>query len=123
MKVAIVGSRDYADVAAVRAYIRALPSGTVVVSGGASGVDTVALQEARRCKLGTHVFDADWAQYGKRAGAMRNQQIVDAADRVVAFWDGVSKGTKITIDMAKRAGKPLEVITPMTLPPNNKAER
>lgn len=113
MKVAIVGSRDYPDLDAVRAYVRALPLGTVVVSGGADGVDKEAVSEARsRFGMGWQEFLPNWAKYGARAGAVRNAEIVAFADRVVAFWNGTSKGTKITIDMARRAGKPCEVVTP-----------
>ena len=123
MKVAIVGSRDWPSREAVTRYVLALPNDTVVISGGAPGVDRIAEKTARVIGLKVEVYPADWFKHGKRAGALRNQQIVDAADRIVAFWDGISKGTKITIDMAKRAGKPLEVITPMTPPPNNDEER
>lgn len=111
MKVAIVGSRDYHDWAKVREYVRALPFGSVVVSGGARGVDRIAENEARRHGIATEIFPADWQGLGKRAGFVRNQEIVDAADRVVAFWNGVSRGTAHTIELARMAGKPLEVIT------------
>lgn len=57
-------------------------------------------------------FPADWEAHGKRAGFIRNQQIVNYADRVVAFWDGESKGTKSTIDMALKAKKRLDVVFP-----------
>lgn len=112
MRVAIVGSRFYPDLDAVRQYARTLPAGTVVVSGGCHGVDREAATAARFAGLEVVEFNPDWDLHGKRAGAIRNQQIVDACDRVVAFWDGISKGTKITIDMAKRSGKSCEIITP-----------
>jgi len=54
-------------------------------------------------------FTPEWDKYGKRAGAIRNQEIVNEADTIIAFWDGQSKGTKITIDMALKAGKPLDL--------------
>lgn len=43
------------------------------------------------------------------AAYVRNGYIVDFADRVVAFWDGKSKGTKNTLTLARRAGLPVEV--------------
>jgi len=72
------------------------------------------LMQPRRCENGkaAPVDRADWQQYGRRAGAIRNRRIVAAASRVVAFWDGASKGTSITIDMARELGKPVEVIGP-----------
>lgn len=109
-RVAVVGSRDFGDWNAVRAFIRTLPAGTTVVSGAARGVDSVAAECARACKLAVLEFPADWVEYGRSAGFRRNQQIVDAADRVVAFWDGQSKGTAHTIELAKKAGKPVEII-------------
>lgn len=109
MKVAIVGSRDYGNLEAVRAYVRGLPKDTVIVSGGARGVDSVAEQEARRCGLEVLIFPAEWGKYGKSAGYRRNVDIVTAADQVVAFWDGVSRGTKHSIDLARAQGKLLEI--------------
>ena len=57
-------------------------------------------------------YPADWKQHGKAAGMIRNAEMVRAADWVVAFWDGKSKGTKNTIDTALRLGKRLEVHFP-----------
>jgi len=58
------------------------------------------------------VIRPDWATFGKAAGYIRNRQIVADADRVVAFWDGHSRGTKSTIGIANRQGKPVEVYRP-----------
>ena len=109
MWVAVVGSRDYPDWKAVREYVESLPEGTTVVSGGARGVDSWAERAALACGLDTRIFPADWDQFGKRAGFMRNEMIVECADLVVAFWDGQSKGTLHSINLAKRLGKPVEV--------------
>jgi len=111
MKIAIVGSRHYNNLDVVADYIRTWfkPDDTLL-SGGAFGVDAIAELIAKDCQLTTQIFKPNWDKYGKSAGAIRNQQIVEAADKVVAFWDGQSKGTKITIDLTKKAGKPLEVI-------------
>lgn len=108
-RVAIIGSRDFADLDAVRAFVRGLPVDTVVVSGGARGVDRVAAAEAQRCGLTIVVYRADWIRYGRRAGYLRNVSIVEHAERVVAFWDGASKGTRHTIEIARRAGTPVEI--------------
>lgn len=107
MKIAVVGSREYPDMEGVRRFIRALPKDVVVISGGARGVDSVAEEEARVQGLTVEIYPADWARYGRRAGYVRNKIMVDKADKVVAFWDGKSKGTKHTIDLARKASKPL----------------
>lgn len=124
-KVAIVGSRPPKRLASpaawaahlafmeqVREYVRALPKGTIVVSGGAEGVDQTAEREAKACSLNVEIFYPRWDLHGKGAGFARNKLIVFNAHRVVAFWDGVSRGTQHTIAMAEQMGKPLEVIRP-----------
>lgn len=111
MRIAIVGSRNYPDAKRVFEFVHELPPDTVVVSGGAGGVDTWAILQAKRDGLATKVYPADWGKYGMSAGFRRNQTIVDDVDCVVAFWDGVSRGTADTIAKARKAGKCVEVIT------------
>ncbi len=110
MRIAIVGSRNYNFLHQVRKFVRTLPQGTVVVSGGARGVDDIAEREAAKCGLETKIFPADWDRYGKSAGYKRNVQIVDYSDMIVAFWVAGSKGTRHTIDIAKDKNKFLMVI-------------
>jgi hypothetical protein len=115
-RVAVVGSRDYPDWRQVREYVESLPAGTVVVSGGARGVDAIAEKAARLAGLAVDVYPADWQTYGMAAGMIRNRQIVKNCHRVVAFWDGKSKGTKNTIDLAVAMGKPVTVFSPEYFP-------
>lgn len=61
-------------------------------------------------KLGMKVLKADWGKYGKAAGPIRNQEIVNVSDIVIAFWNKKSRGTKDTIDKALRGNKPVLVI-------------
>lgn len=113
MKIAIVGSRDYQDLGAIKeavAKIAANIPDAEIVSGGARGVDTIAVDEARRLGLKTKVFPADWDNLGKAAGYIRNEQIILYSDKVLAFWDGVSKGTKHSIDLAKKHNKQCVVL-------------
>lgn len=110
MKVAIVGSREYPHPEAVRRFVRTLDRhGVVVVSGGAPGVDRIAVDEAERRGIETLVIAADWVHDGRRAGLLRNHKLVAACDRVVAFWDGHSRGTEHTITIARQAGKAVTV--------------
>lgn len=106
MKIAVIGSRAYPDLGAVTAYVRSLPADTVILSGGAPGVDTSAASAAHQSKLRYTIFRADWATYGRAAGPIRNEQLVSEADRVVAFWDGQSPGTRNALSIAERLGKP-----------------
>lgn len=112
MRIAIVGSRDYPDRRAVEAFVAQLPADTIVISGGAPGVDTWADDAAHRRGLITVVFRADWDAHGRSAGFRRNVLIVDEADEVVAFWDGESRGTAHTIGIAHKHGKPVHVFQP-----------
>lgn len=113
-RVAIVGSRDYSDLDAVYRYVGTLPANTTVISGGAVGVDATAAGSARAHGLAVIEHLPDWKQYGKSAGFRRNADIVNDCDRLVAFQVAVSKGTQHSIDLARKAGKPVIVYTPDT---------
>ena len=49
-------------------------------------------------------------EYGKAAGMMRNKQMLDFADALVAFWDGESRGTENMLDIAANKGIPVRII-------------
>lgn len=111
--IAIVGSRASAQPERIRAYVNALPADTVIVSGGAVGADTVAADAARARGLQVIeyvVTPAEWRRLGKAAGMMRNVKIVNAADELVAFWDGVSSGTLDSIRKARKRGIRVTVV-------------
>lgn len=112
MNLAIIGSRNFSNLGLVADYVRRLPSDTVVISGGARGVDLTAAVAARSTGLTVREFLPDWERYGKSAGFKRNAQIVEAADRLVAFWDGRSRGTADTISKARDAGLIVTIIRP-----------
>jgi hypothetical protein len=79
---------------------------TLVIHGGARGVDSMAGAAAAQLKIPIRVFPADWKKNGKAAGPIRNQQMLDEGkpDLVLAFWDGKSRGTEHMIGLAKKAG-------------------
>jgi hypothetical protein len=110
MRVGIVGSRGFTAPDLVRAFVRSLPKDATVVSGGAQGVDSWAVGEAKILGLNYKEWPANWKQWGKAAGFIRNQTIVDDSDIVVAFWDGKSNGTADTIVKARKAGKATYVV-------------
>jgi hypothetical protein len=119
MRLGVVGSRTFNDYSYLHKKLTGLlwdlmepqtgelpPSAFSFVSGGARGADSIAAQWAKAWGYEMFVFPADWDKYGKSAGYRRNKDIVDYADIVVAFWDGKSKGTQHTIDLATKQGKP-----------------
>lgn len=77
----------------------------ILISGGAKGVDSIAEEWGRFRKLPIEQHKPDWAKYGKGAGIVRNKEMVLAADFVLIFWDGESKGTKSVIDFCEKQGK------------------
>ena len=81
-----------------------------VISGGAVGVDSCAADFAREKGIRLTVFLPQYDLYGRAAPIVRNKQIVDYADKVIAFWDGSSKGTLSVIKYAQSIGKECEII-------------
>ena len=80
-----------------------------VISGGARGADGLAARFAATHVIPLVVIAADWKRYGRKAGPIRNTEIVARADAVAAFWDGKSPGTRDTITKARNAGLRVEV--------------
>lgn len=111
--VAIIGSREYPDPDAVQRYVQRLGARTVVVSGLARGVDSLARRSALEHGLNVVDVPAIWKHHGRGAGFRRNRIIIDIATRVVAFWDGESRGTQHGMQLAREMGKPLEVYGPL----------
>ena len=106
MRVAVVGSRNLI-VDDLEKYIP--KEATIIVSGGARGIDSCARDYARKKGLIMVEFFPDYEQYGRRAPLIRNDKIVDYADLVIAFWDGKSHGTKYVIDKCNETNKKISV--------------
>ena len=107
MKLLIAGSRSITDID-ITPYI---PEGVeLIIAGAANGIDTLAEQYADKMRLSKYIMRPNYARYRRGAPIKRNYEMVDFCDRVLVFWDGTSKGTKHTIDYAKQAGKPIDVI-------------
>lgn len=80
----------------------------LIIHGGARGADEIADEWARERFVPTKVYIPDWQGQGKKAGILRNQQMLDEnpdIDLVIAFWKNKSKGTAHMINYAKKAGK------------------
>ena len=88
---------------------------TNVIHGGARGADSLADHAARRLGcFGVKEFPARWEVYGRAAGMIRNEQMLDQEpDLVVAFHEDLrrSRGTAHTVREARRRGIPVRVIT------------
>jgi hypothetical protein len=111
MKVGIVGSREFKNYELFSDVMKQYLSDiSWVVSGGAPGADSLAEKWAKENKKMLTIYPADWFNLGKRAGYVRNTDIVKNSDMIIAFWDGKSKGTKHTIGLAQKMGKECKII-------------
>lgn len=121
MRVLICGSREWNDWKAVVWTIKAAVArdtsrgeATTVIAGGAGGADSQAARFARGV-IDLEEYPADWAKYGKAAGPIRNQQMLDQGkpDIVFAFHDDLanSNGTGDMVRRAKAAGIPVYVVS------------
>jgi hypothetical protein len=107
MKLAIIGSRTITNLN-LDDYLPEKPD--CIVSGGAAGVDTAAWEWALRNHIEIIVHRPDYNRHGKWAALKRNDTIIQEADKIVAFWDGKSTGTRYVIEKARKLHKPVEVI-------------
>ena len=108
MKVAVVGSRALR----IEHLEKYLPENTTeIVSGGALGVDRCAAEHARKKGLKLTEFLPEYALYGKRAPLVRNIEIIEYADLVLAFWDGQSRGTAFVIRECQHRKIPIKIFT------------
>lgn len=113
MNVAIVGSRTFNDYELVISEILKLevPLEEIkIISGGAKGADTLGEKFADENLCEKLIIKPDWERFGRAAGMIRNKDIVECSDVVIAFWDGQSKGTKNSIDLAKKMNKKLIIV-------------
>lgn len=102
MKLAVVGSRGFSRLDLVKDWIlMEVPEGSLLVSGGAIGVDSVVTNLKTWCTKYDFVeYIPNYALHGKSAPLVRNYDIVQDVDCVVAFWDGKSRGTNHAVSIA-----------------------
>lgn len=106
MKIAIVGSRTFNNYEFMKEKMDELVTfGDSIISGGAVGADMLAQDYARYRGMSITIYYPNWDVEGRGAGFKRNAQIATNCDMLVAFWVNESKGTKHTIDTARRYGK------------------
>lgn len=121
MNIAVVGSREFNDEEFIWNKLEQLfeehdliKKDITIISGGAYGVDSIAEEYADNNNIDKIIFPADWGAYGKQAGFIRNYKIVDNSDMIIAFWDGISRGTAHTIEVAKNRDVPIQIISVTT---------
>ena len=103
MRVIIAGGRNITDYSLVSTALGESEfNPTEIVSGMAPGVDTLAIQYAKENNLPLKEFHADWNTYKRAAGPIRNRQMAEYGDALVAIWDGESRGTKNMIEEATK---------------------
>jgi len=115
MRVLVCGDRNWIDGALIFEALRVEHFGldTVVVDGAARGADSLGHAAALELGLQTERFPANWTRYGRGAGPIRNQQMLDGGlDLVMAFHDDLahSKGTAHMVRIARKAGIAVRVI-------------
>lgn len=107
MKVIIAGSRNVKDYSlVVQSIVRSGYDITEVVSGCATGVDTLGEQWARANGVPIKEMPANWNKYGNSAGPIRNRDMAEYADAAVVVWDGESRGSRNMIENMIRRKKP-----------------
>lgn len=106
MRIIIAGSRTVTEdqVRDAIEYCSWIGFVSCIVSGGAKGADQAGEKWAKEKGLDIKLFPADWEQFGKRAGPMRNKQMAENAEGLIAVWDGKSRGTASMIELARGAG-------------------
>lgn len=110
MRTIIAGSRTITDYKFVSTIIRDSNFKiSVIISGGAKGVDSLGVRYAKENGIPYELFIPDWKKYGKRAGIIRNCEMGDTASGLIAIWDGSSRGTKHMIDYAMNSKRILWV--------------
>lgn len=112
MKLIIAGSRTATMEDVCLAFIDSgIDIGDVdeIVSGAAPGADSWGEKLAKVFDIKVKRFPANWAEYGNRAGPLRNQEMADYGDQLLLCWDGVSSGSKDMLKRAKAKGLPNHV--------------
>lgn len=115
IKLCVFGSRGYSDYPRMCQHLDQFvasqnTSDISIISGMAAGADSLAVRYAKERGLKLLPFPANWKQYGKSAGILRNAEMAKEATHFIAFWDGLSKGTGHMISKIKKGVKPLLIV-------------
>jgi hypothetical protein len=117
-KYIIAGSRDFADFELMERVLKEFEIGEIVC-GGARGADLLGKEYADKHNIPVKMFPADWKKFKNAAGPLRNIEMAEYADGLIAFWDGKSTGTAHMIKEANRR-KLYTAVIKYILPPEEK---
>jgi hypothetical protein len=115
IKVIIAGGRDFDDFDALEAAFQEFlkdyeNKDVTIISGMARGADMLGVRIAEEYTLPLIKMPADWDQFGKAAGHIRNAEMARIGTHLLAAWDGVSKGTKGMIGVATKKNLTIKII-------------
>ncbi len=111
--VIIAGSRSFRDYNKLKTKCDALFANkkpTVIISGGAPGADTLGQVYATERKIPCIIMPPNWDNLGEKAGYVRNEEMLEKADALVALWDGQSSGTAHMIQISRRKEIPVKIV-------------
>lgn len=115
VSVAVIGSRTFSDKERLYKILdKNIEKIKQIISGGAQGADSLAHEWAKERGVPILIFYPQWrdinGNYNKGAGFKRNWKIIEIADKVLAFWDGVSSGTAHSIEIANKLNKSVFIV-------------
>ncbi len=116
-RILVTGDRNWDDWLLILTELANFPrKRTMVIEGGAHGADLYAkwIAEALFGEDSVEEYPANWNQFGKAAGPIRNQQMIDEGfpTTVLAFHSNLiaSRGTRDMIKRALKVGLPVKLI-------------
>ena len=114
-KVIIAGCRDFNDYELLKEKCDYFlqdekKEDVVIISGHASGADALGERYAQERGFQLETYPADWKAHGRAAGSIRNARMASAANALIAFWDGKSRGTKNMIETATKHNLKVAVV-------------
>jgi hypothetical protein len=81
----------------------------MIISGGAKGIDSLAELYAQKNNIPIKIIRPEYGKYGKGAPIVRNKEIVNMSDHIIAIWDGKSRGTQSVIKFSEKQNKKLTI--------------
>lgn len=112
MKLIVAGSRSITDEKVLFRALDEYPNlrqPHTIVSGRARGADTLGEEWANCMGIHLKLFPADWNTHGRKAGPLRNIEMGNYADVLLALWDGESRGTQHMIAYMRSLNKPVYI--------------
>lgn len=110
MTIGVIGTRNVTGVS-LELFSKYIPNNcTLIISGGARGVDRIAKEYANENGIPIREILPDYDFFGRKAPIVRNTTIVKSVDKVVAFWDYRSRGTAHAIRECIRLDVPVKII-------------